>query len=63
MNPGYFASYSRVLSQTVGYTEQRDYLEQLLALVDIKKQRANSMQFAPKQPAVRRTAVVGNNIG
>ena len=63
MNPGYFASYSRVLSQTVGYTEQRDYLEQLLALVDIKKQRANSMQLAPKQSAVRRTAVVGNGIG
>ena len=50
MNSGYFATYSRVIGQTAGYTEERDYLEELLARAKFQDGNTNAVNFTPDTP-------------
>jgi hypothetical protein len=59
MNPGNFASFTRVIGQTAGYLEERDYHEKILVLAGIEKETGKSVEEilegrANKQPAARR---------
>ena len=49
MGTGYFSTFSKVLGQTAGYTEERDYLEDLLNRAKIKPSGVNSSNFLPEQ--------------
>ncbi len=62
MNPGYFASYTRVIGQTSGYLEERDYQEKILVLAGIERETGKSVEEilegrAKKKPGTRRTSV------
>jgi hypothetical protein len=61
MNPGYFASYTRVIGQTSGYLEERDYQEKILALAGIERETGKSIEEilegrAKKRLAARQTS-------
>ncbi len=54
MKPGYFASYSRVLSKTTGHTEERDDHEKPLARAGIENRNGRSVEVVAEQRAAER---------